>query len=244
MATKLPSSGAPSNGQTPGCDTSGLILVHRIFRWLYRELPVLIREVEDGDVDRAAVIGVYAKLDFFALHLHHETEDLLLWDRLTTRDPACALHVDQMLAQHADVASQLAGIEPQLAPWVATADAGLRDAIAGDIERLSATLVGHLGQEEDDILPVAGAVLSQQEWDELEKHTRATLTAHRKELPRDTLSLQLGLLLASVPEAERDEWFRTNVPAPVRLLYALLMKRRYERAMAEIYPDRPVPSMV
>ena len=46
MATKLPSSGSPPDGQTPGCDTSGLILVHRIFRWLYRELPMLIREVE------------------------------------------------------------------------------------------------------------------------------------------------------------------------------------------------------
>ena len=149
-----------------------------------------------------------------------------------------------MRAQHAEVASQLARIEPQLAPWVATADAGLRDAFAGDIEALRDTLFAHLGQEEDDILPVAGAVLSQQEWDELEMHTRATLTAHRKEFPRDVLSLQLGLLLASVPEAERDEWFRTNVPAPVRLLYLLLMKRRYDRAMQELYPDRPVPAMV
>ena len=244
MATKLPASGSLPEGQAAGCDTSGLILVHRIFRWLYRELPVLIREVEAGDVDRAAVIGTYAKLYFFALHLHHETEDELLWDRLTTRAPACAVHVDQMRAQHADVASQLARIEPQLAPWVATADAGLRDAIAGDIERLCKTLLPHLGQEEDDILPVAGAVLSQREWDELEKHTRATLMAHRKELPRDALSLQLGFLLASVPEAERDEWYRTNVPAPVRLLYQLLMKRRYENAMKELYPDRPVPAMV
>lgn len=244
MATRLPSSGSLPDGQAPGCDTSGLILVHRIFRWLYSELPLLIRQVEAGDVDRAAVVGVYAKLYFFALHLHHETEDTVLWDRLTTRDPACAMHVDQMLAQHADVASQLARIEPQLAPWIATAEAGLRDAIAGDIEHLYATLVAHLGQEENDILPVAGAVLSQREWDELEKHTRATLMAHRKELPRDAMSLQLGLLLASVPEAERDEWFRTNVPAPIRLLYLLLMKRRYERAMGELYPDRPVPSMV
>jgi len=244
MTTKLPSSGSLPDRQAPGCDTSGLILVHRIFRWLYRELPVLIREVEAGDVDRAAVIGTYAKLYFFALHLHHETEDDLLWDRLTSRDPGCALHVDQMRAQHADVASQLGRIEPQLAPWVATADAGLRDAIAGDIEHLCNTLLPHLGQEEDDILPVAGAVLSQREWDELEKHTRATLMAHRKELPRDALSLQLGFLLASVPEAEREEWYRANVPAPVRLLYHLLMKRKYEAAMKELYPDRPVPAMV
>ncbi|GAA1981302.1 hemerythrin domain-containing protein [Microbacterium pumilum] len=244
MATKLPSSGSLPDGQNPGCDPSGLILVHRIFRWLYTELPVLIREVEADDVDRAAIIGVYAKLYFYALHLHHETEDMLLWDRLTTRDPACVAHVDQMRMQHAEVGSQLAGIEPQLAPWVATADAGLRDAFAGDIEVLRDILFAHLGQEEDDILPVAAAVLSQPEWDELEVHTRATLTAHRKEFPRDVLSLQLGLLLASVPESEREEWYRANVPAPVRLLYLLLMKRRYDNAMRELYPDRPVPAMV
>jgi hypothetical protein len=244
MATKLPSSGSLPKGQTPGCDTSGLILVHRIFRWLYRELPVLIREVKPGDVARAEVVGIYAKLYFYALHLHHETEDALLWDRLTTRSPGCAVHVDQMRAQHADVAGQLGRIEPQLAPWVATADPALRDTLVGAIEHLRDTLLPHLGQEEDDILPVAGAVLSQREWDELEKHTRAELMAHRKELPRDSLSLQLGFLLASVPEAERDEWVRANVPVPVRVLYALLMKRRYDAAMKELYPDRPVPAMV
>lgn len=243
MAEQLPSSGLPPDGQTAGCDTSGMILVHRIFRWLYRELPLLVREVEADDVTRAGVVGVYAKLDFFALHLHHRTEDTVLWDRLATRDPACAAHVDLMRAQHAEVASQLARIEPQLAPWVETANAGLRDTFAADIEVLRDTLYGHLGQEEDDILPVAGAVMSQQEWDELEAHTRATLLAHRKDFPRDVLSLQLGLLLASVPEAERDEWYHANVAAPIRLLYSLLMKRRYDRAMRELYPDRPVPAM-
>ena len=48
MAAKLPSSGSLPDGQSPGCDTSGLILVHRIFRWLYSELPILVREVEAG----------------------------------------------------------------------------------------------------------------------------------------------------------------------------------------------------
>ncbi|WP_127473214.1 hemerythrin domain-containing protein [Microbacterium sulfonylureivorans] len=244
MATKLPSSGSVPEGQIPGCDTSGMILVHRIFRWLYGQLPQLVREVRAGDLDRAAIVGDYARLDFFALHLHHETEDTVLWDRLAARDPACVAHVDQMRAQHAEVGRQLARIEPQLAPWVASADAGLRDAFAGDIEVLRDTLFGHLGQEEQDILPVAGSVLSQQEWDQLEAHTRATLMARRKELPKDVMSLQLGLLLASVPEADREDWFRANVPAPIRVLYLLLMKRRYNRAMRELYPDRPVPAMV
>ncbi|MTH68443.1 hemerythrin domain-containing protein [Agromyces bracchium] len=243
MAEKLPSSGSLPDGQVAGCDTSGMILVHRIFRWLYRELPLLVRDVQAGDVERAGVVGIYAKLDFFALHLHHRTEDTILWDRLAARDPACAVHVDLMRAQHAEVASQLARIEPQLDPWLETADAGLRDAFAGDIEFLRDTLLVHLGREEDDILPVAGAVMSQQEWDQLEAHTRKTLLARRRDFPRDVLSLQLGLLLASVPEAEREEWYHANVPAPIRLLHLLLMKRRYDRAMQELYPDRPVPSM-
>ena len=244
MATRLPSSGSTPEGRHPGCDTSGLFLVHRIFRWLYSELPQLVRGVPPGDVERAAVVGRYAHLDFYALHLHHHTEDVALWDKLVARDPGCALHVEQMRAQHADVASQLAGIEPQLEPWLRTADAGLRDAFARDIEHLRDTLVVHLAREEDDILPVAGEVLSQQEWDWMEQHTRAELMAHRKELGRDIMSLQLGLLLASVPEDEREEWMRANVPAPIRLLYLLLMKRQYDRAMRELYPDRPVPAMV
>ena len=161
MAVKLPSSGAMPEGQRAGCDTSGLILVHRIFRWLYRELPLLIREVDAGDLERAAIVGRYAHLDFYALHLHHETEDLALWDRLTSRDPGCAQHVGQMKAQHAEVAAHLARIEPQLDPWVASADPLLGDALARDVEELSDTLHGHLRQEEDHIMPVAGACYSQ-----------------------------------------------------------------------------------
>ena len=124
------------------------------------------------------------------------------------------------------------------------ADARLGDAFATDIETLRDTLRAHLAQEEDDILPVAGAVLSQQEWDWMEEHTRENLAAHRKELGKDIMSLQVGLLIASVPESEREGWMRKNIPAPIRLLYLLLMKSQYDRAMRELYPDRPVPAMV
>jgi hemerythrin-like domain-containing protein len=244
MVTRLPSSGEMPAGQEPGCDTSGLILVHRIFRWLYRELPPLIRDVTPGDTARAAIVGRYAHLDFFALHMHHETEDLALWDKLADREPGCALHVDQMRAQHAEVAAHLARIEPQLEPWVATADPVRGEAFARDIDALRDTLVVHLAQEEYEIMPVASAVLSQQEWDWMEEHTRATLAKHRKDLGSDIMALQAGLLIASVPEDERDDWIRANIPAPIRLLYALLLKRQYDRAMRDLYPDRPVPAMV
>ena len=129
-----------------------MIRVHRIFRWQNRKLPEPVREVEPGDTERSAIVGRYAHLDFFALRMHHETEDMVLWDRLVARGPACALHVGQMRAQHAEVAVRLSGIEPRLGHWVATADPLLRDAFPADIESLRDLLSAHLGQEEDDIL--------------------------------------------------------------------------------------------
>jgi hemerythrin-like domain-containing protein len=242
MVTKLPSSSEPRPGSEPiGCDTSDLIQVHRIFRWLYGELPGLVRGVDEGDVARAGVVADYASMDFFALHLHHESEDAVLWDRLVERSPACAPHVAQMRAQHAQVAAELRAVEPLVAPWRAAADAATRDRLAEGVERVRDTLFRHLRPEEDDIVPVAASTLTQSEWDELGEHARAGIQEARKELPRDVMAIQLGLMLAAVPPAERPAWAKANLPAPVRLLYALLLRRRYERAMDELYDGQPVP---
>ena len=54
MVTKLPSSSEPRPDSEPiGCDTSDLIQVHRIFRWLYGELPglTLLQGVETMSED-------------------------------------------------------------------------------------------------------------------------------------------------------------------------------------------------
>lgn len=242
MVTKLPSSSEPRpDGEPVGCDTSDLFQVHRIFRWLYGELPGLIRGVDDGDVGRAAVVADYASMDFFALHLHHESEDVVLWDRLVERSPGCAPHVAQMKAQHAQVAAELREVELLVAPWRALADAATRDRLAAGVERVRDILFQHLKPEEDDIAPVAASTLTQSEWDELGEHARTGIQQSRKELPRDVMAIQLGLMLATVPPDERPAWAKANLPAPVRLLYSLLLKRRYERALDELYDGRPVP---
>ena len=245
MVTKLPSTSGPlPDGESPGCDTADIYQIHRIFRWMYGELPSLIRGVPDGDIDRAAIVADFTAAGFIGLHMHHETEDLVLWDRMVDRAPGCVAHVDQMRAQHAEIAAQLAVVEPLLASWRATAQPDLRDHLAEQVERLRDTLGAHLGQEEADAIPVAGEVLTQAEWDEMGEHARHGLQERKAELPKDFMAVQFGFMLASVPSDERDAWFKANVPAPIRLLYALILKRKYERSMKELYPDRPVPSMV
>ncbi|MEI5582970.1 MULTISPECIES: hemerythrin domain-containing protein [unclassified Agromyces] len=229
--------------EPPGCDTADLFRVHRIMRWLYRELPVLIREVAPGDADRVRIVADYAVMDLWALELHHSTEDAVLWDRIAARAPACALHVDRMRAQHAEVAAQIAAIEPLIPPWRSSADATGRDELATRVEHLRDTLFAHLGEEETDVVPVAAEVLTQSEWNELEQHAMHRLREDRGRLPRDIMALQAGLMLATVPEDDREAFFRENFPLPARALYLVLLRRRYEHAMAELYPDRPVPAM-
>ncbi|WP_217614993.1 hemerythrin domain-containing protein [Cellulomonas sp. GbtcB1] len=215
----------------PGCDTSDLLHIHALFRRAFGDAPGLVRGVPDGDVARMRVVAAHVREVATGLHHHHEGEDLLLWDRLEQRSPACALHVGLMRAQHADVAGLLRDLDAALPAWEAGAAAGARDEVARVLEELQALLVLHLGQEEDRILPTASSVLSQREWDHLHEHGMASV-------PRSRMLLQLGWILDAVPEPERAGWLRTNLPAPARLLWRTVGRRRFAAHRAQVYGVR------
>jgi hypothetical protein len=237
MTTRLPSTGKPADGaaSVPLCKTDDIFIIHTLFRRMYGEAPGLVRDVAAFDTARSEIVGRNIGELGAGLHTHHTGEDASLWDRLAERAPSCALHVDAMRAQHAEVATQLEAIDAMLPDWRATADPAQRDLLAAMLDRLRDTLEAHLGQEEREIVPVAQSVISQTEWDEMGEHGRAAT-------PKDRLFVQLGLILDSVPSAKRDAWFKESVPAPVRVIYKLFGKRKYEEAMRELFPGRPIPT--
>ncbi|WP_210412405.1 hypothetical protein [Pseudarthrobacter sp. NIBRBAC000502772] len=61
------------------------------------------------------------------------------------RAPVCALHVEQILEQHRQVARRLEIIEPLRTRWMETAEAEVRDDLAERYNDLSAVLNVHLG---------------------------------------------------------------------------------------------------
>ncbi|MGX5694659.1 hemerythrin domain-containing protein [Agromyces soli] len=230
MVKQIPSTGTADRViDDRGCDTGDILIVHRIFRWGYRELPALVRAVPPGDTARAATVADAVEMLDRGLHVHHEGEDELLWDRLERRDPGCALHVGVMRSQHARVAELLDAVEPLLADWRVTAEAGAGDRLAVGLEEVGDALGVHLGREETSIVPVAARLLSQAEWDELGEHGRAAL-------PKDVMPIQLGLMLDAVPAEEREDWLHENLPAPIRLLWALLLKRKYAAWRRALFP--------
>ncbi|MFF2390336.1 hemerythrin domain-containing protein [Agromyces sp. NPDC058104] len=237
MTRRLPSTGGDDRVvDETGCDTSDIFIIHRIFRWGYRELPRLVRAVPAGDLERATTVGNAVELVDRGLHVHHEGEDELLWDRLERREPGCAMHVDVMKAQHARVSELLDVADGLLAEWRTTADPATGERLAAALDDVGTTLGVHLGREEADIVPVAARVLSQAEWEELGEHGRGAL-------PKEAMPVQLGLMIDAVPEGEREEWLRANLPAPVRLLWALLMRRKYTAWHRALFPEG-MPALV
>lgn len=225
-ATALPSTGGPE--QTWSCDTSDIYVVHNLFRVSYGDAPALARAVADGDTERAAFLAEYFGELIDALHDHHHTEDDELWDRMEQRDPGCSLHVEKMRIDHREIATLLDELTATLEPWKATADAASRDRVAAALDAVLASLTSHLGVEETDILPIAQRTISQAEWDRMGELARA-------KVPRERLFIQLGFILASIPEAEREKWKKDFLPVPARVLYALVGRRQYEKYRARVY---------
>ena len=75
---------APSAAQKL-CDTSDMVIVHRMFRRECALLPQLVAAVAGGDLARARTVAGHAREVLDMLHHHHVGEDELLWPRLSAR---------------------------------------------------------------------------------------------------------------------------------------------------------------
>jgi hemerythrin-like domain-containing protein len=222
MVTQLPSTGAP------GCDTSDMVMIHGLFRLVFGDAPALVAKVEPGDAERAQIVGDHVLTIAGNLHDHHHGEDVMLWDQLEARNPACAKHVGQMRVHHAAMATELSTLTAAVNSWKADPSERLRAVVTSTLDAINALLLEHLGSEEKTILPVAATAFSQAEWDKLGEHGRGSVR-------KDFRLIQLGFILESMPEAEREPWLKKNLPAPVRLIYRFIGRPQYMKYRAAVY---------
>lgn len=229
-----PGESAPPIPEGPQlCSGGEMRILHNVFLWAYEKAPILIRGVRAGDTERSEFVGQWIADIDATLHVHHESEDALLWGKLEQRAPACALHVGQMRAHHAQVQELLNEAGPLLASWRASADPETGERLADAYERMLAVLRVHLRREVVEIIPVAEKVLSQPEWESLGKHSMGAI-------PKSRLLPQLGYLLAnSSPEEAAN--FLATVPPPIRLLYRFVGRRQFEKQYRTLFPGTPVP---
>jgi hemerythrin-like domain-containing protein len=227
-ATALPSTGDPAPRGKVGCDTSDMVMIHNLYRKSFREAAELIAAAKDGDTARSATFADHLSELAESVHHHHQTEGVTLWDQLEVAAPGCEPHVERMKAEHRALSGALDQLTALLPAWRASGSANDRKAVASSLDEAIATLQQHLGDEEETILPIAATSMTQTDWNKIGEMGRAGT-------PRDKQFVQLGFILDSMPEAEREVWRKKNLPGPVWLLYKLIGKRQYEKHRALVY---------
>ncbi len=210
-----------------GCDTSDMLVVHGLLRHVHTAAPTLVAGVTDGDVARANVVADH--LDFLTrfLHNHHQTEDLVIWDKLSARSPGCAIHVELMKRQHHRVGALLDSLQPRVAAWRADGSGTERAAVERLLRDINDTLFDHLGQEEAKILPEIAVTWTQKEWDQLGKHARGGVAMKN-------IMILIGFTAESMPEDVAKEMWR-DAPALLKMLYRLYGRRRFEEYRRRLY---------
>ncbi len=209
----------------PGVDTHEMVLMHRVLRREFGQLPRLFRAAANNRA-RSKVIGAHARemLDF--LHTHHAGEDELLFPLLRERATLDPELMDRMDAQHAQVDHAVVALGKDLPAWTATADAATGERMAALIDATMPALIDHLTEEEEKLLPIVSVTLTQKEWDALGKHGMSAIPLTRR-------LVILGHITEETDEAERQRFLQV-VPAPARLAYKLIGHRQFTRETAAI----------
>ena len=210
------------------CDASGMAEIHRMFRAGFREGPALVAGVAEGDAAHADVVGGHLSLLSGALHAHHEFEDENVWDRLSSRAPACALHVGRMKGQHAQMLVHLTALDEALPAWRAGGRGADAAPVVAALGSIDAALAEHLPDEEENIVPVMEQVLTQPEVD-------AGATHGRRATPRGRTFEMIGAIMDAQPDGG-VEWQRKNLPAPLRLVWRAVGRSRYAAVRARLAP--------
>lgn len=234
----MPATALPASGDQPGradgapktCDASGMAEIHRMFRAGFGEGPALVNGVTEGDSAHADVVGDHLDMLSVGLHAHHEGEDSRLWGALESRAPSCAVHVARMKEQHAVMLVHLHALDAALPAWRASGRSSDAADVLSALDGINAALAVHLPDEEQHIVPVMETVITQKEVDDLAEHGR-------KATPKGHMFQQLGLILASQPDGGH-EWQREHLPPPVRLIWRVVGRRKYEANRAELVAGR------
>jgi len=202
--------------------------IHSAFRRELRLTPGLIRSVEHGDRLRANQVATHLDLLDRFLHHHHTIEDDMLWPKLLERVPVeIAPVVELMETQHATVAHLLERTRTQRAEWRKDADSARAAELAGIYSNLYDALLEHLDAEEQHVMPLVEACITQKEWAKIGKAAQRGTPV--KDAPR-----MLGMLAYDGdPEVIRE--MLGAVPAPLRGVVLAVGHRAYARHARRVY---------
>jgi hemerythrin-like domain-containing protein len=206
-------------------DVSEMYAAHDGMRKEYASLPLLVKSIPDGDVDRAGRAADHmALLDRF-LRTHHDVEDEVLWPLVKERAPEheAILIMD---TEHAGLNVSLDAIKVQADAWRVSASADTRATLHNTLIAFERTLLRHLGHEEREVLPILQRTLSQDEYAAMGQEVN-------RRMDPDDRTLVLGLILEDTTQSVGSTILR-RIPEETRAQVesdARAQAQEYKRAL-------------
>ena len=209
---------------TRAADPWAMALIHRIIGLGLEEVSRLVSEVDPGDRSRAGAVAEHLDFTLDGLHNHHTSEDEMLWPLLMERAKPSQALVERMEAQHDVVGEAISQVRALAGPWAAAPDASSSAALEEALRKLITPLSEHLAEEERGIVPLIAIHVTEQEWELLGK------TAFDKFRPAQRFTAMGQMLEVATPDEAAK--MLADLPAPVRLVWRLVGRRRYARYVA------------
>jgi iron-sulfur cluster repair protein YtfE (RIC family) len=207
-------------GEASGPDLMIFLLAHRAFRREFGRLAVAAAEAPTTGPRAAEVkAAIEAQIATMtrSLHNHHHGEDERIWPLLRERDPAGAVVLDALEAEHAE-------IDPLIKVVEDTSKSLSVRAVA--LEQLSVLINRHLDHEEESALPLIRRHYSADEWEADGKH-------HMKETRAD-LPTFACIMFDHMTEQEIAEVIGA-APKLLGWLYKLSWRSKYAKRRELVY---------
>jgi hemerythrin-like domain-containing protein len=198
-----------------------MAIVHQAFRRAYAEAARLVRANPTASPGRVTFLADHIDLILGGLHSHHQDEDELLYPLLIQRAPEQALMTEQVEHEHQVIATALDAASAACAAWRQRPSAETGEALAAALDHLNEVVQPHLDDEEQKVVPLAAVTLTQQEWDAMGKRGMNSV-------PRKMRGIAAGMMLEPL-DADERAFMMKSVPAPVRLLFPLMVERPWKK---------------
>lgn len=218
----------PEEIHRPLVDVRDMIVVHTAMLREFRLVTQAVAGVPAGSSKRAAIVDGHLRFVCDLLHHHHEGEDELLWPKLRARvTPSALTLIDAVEAQHAQLDVALDRVAAARSAWTRDPGVAQRDALVTELRTLQKLLGDHLELEERSLLPLAAAVLTEAEWNQVGEAGAAAL-------PKSKLPLVFGMFSYEGDPAVVASML-SAAPALPRLLMPHIAPRAYARLASRVY---------
>ncbi len=202
-------------------DVRDMAIVHKTFRRTFTESGELVRAQPSPSPERVTFLADHIDFGIGLLHHHHAVEDELLYPLLAERVPEQAEMIKTVEAQHSTVTGTIEAATAACQAWRASPNPDTAGVLADSLDHLNEVLQPHLDDEENKVVPLAARHLTQTEWDAVGE--RAT-----EDIPRAKMPIAFGLVMEPLGAPEQA-LMKAHLPAPVRLLYPLLIDRPWRK---------------